>query len=287
MLLTYILNAALKIEKNIYEFCVELSKITFKMAFFNKLANAWYIFATSLSFIGRDKSLLAVPILLIFSTLAFCLLFFLALFAPKSLSIAFYANLIIFVFAMYLWSTFLGAAQSWMVHEVAQGKDAKLLSGLKRAMKNILDIFAFAFIMLLINILLGSLRKRGTLGEMAAGFMSLITGIAGKLVLPAMIVTERNFLQSVKQLGESIRTIPEIATFEVGIRPLTSLAVFVSIGISILFGLGLGLLTGIILFVILLLAIIVFSILINQIYYTLLYLALIENKKVPGLKLTR
>ena len=256
------------------------------MAFFDKLANAWYIFTTSLSFIGRDKSLLAVPFLLIFSAVAFCLMFFLVLFIPKA-GVAFYANLVIFMFVMYFWSTFLGAAQSWMVHEVAQNKDATLLSGLGMAMKNILDILAFAFVMLLIKILLGSLRKKGAAANMAAGFLDLVTGIAGKLVLPAMIVTERNFVQAVKQLGEAIKNIPEIAAFEIGIRPLTSLAVLASIGISVRFGLGMGLLTGITIFFILFLAIIVFSILINQIYYTLLYLTLIEKKKVPGLKLTR
>jgi len=188
---------------------------------------------------------------------------------------------------MYLWTTFLGSAQSWMVHEVAQGKDTTLASGIKRALKEIPDILLFALATLLITIIVGSLRKRGTLGNLAGDFISLVTGIAGKLVLPAMIITERSFIDSIKQLGQAIKAIPEIAAFEIGIRPLTTLLIFISIGLAFLFGISLGPIIGIILFLILFLIIIIFSILINQIYYTLLYLTLIEKKKIPGLKLKR
>ncbi len=256
------------------------------MGFTDRLVNAWRIFVTSLSFIGRDKSLLAVPIILILTTIVFGIVFFFMFFVSAKAAAALYANIIIFLFVMYFWSTFLGAAQSWMVHEVAQGKDTTLASGLKRALKNILDVLAFTTVLLLIKILLGALRRKGRLGQYAASFLDLIVGIAGKLVLPAMIITERNFIQAMGQLKDSIKAIPEIATFEVGIRPLTSLVFFISIGISVLFGLAFGITTGIIIFSLLFLAIIVLSTLINQIYYTLLYLTLIEKKKVHGLKLS-
>ena len=148
---------------------------------------------------------------------------------------------------MYLWTTFLGSAQSWMVHEVAQGKDTTLASGIKRALKEIPDILLFALATLLITIIVGSLRKRGTLGNLAGDFISLVTGIAGKLVLPAMIITERSFIDSIKQLGQAIKAIPEIAAFEIGIRPLTTLLIFISIGLAFLFGISLGPIIGIIL----------------------------------------
>ena len=196
-------------------------------------------------------------------------------------------NMIIFLFLIYIWTTFLGSAQSWMVHEVAQGKDTTFASGIKRALKEIPDILLFALATLIISIIVGSLRKRGTLGNLAGNFISLVTGIAGKLVLPAMIITERNFIDSIKQLGQAIKAIPEIAVFEIGIRPLTSLLMFISIGLAFLFGISLSPIIGVILFLILFIVIIIFSILINQIYYTLLYLTLIEKKKIPGLKLKR
>jgi len=256
------------------------------MGFLDKLSNAWYIFKTSLSFIKKDKSLLSIPIILILSSIFFFILFILILFKPI-ISTIFIFNFIIFLFLMYIWTTFLGSAQAWMVHEVALGKDTTLASGIKRAFKNIPDILLFALATLIISIIVGSLRKRGTLGNLAGDFISLVTGIAGKLVLPAMIITERNFIESIKQLGQAIKAIPEIAVFEIGIRPLTTLLIFISIGLSFLFGISLSPIIGIILFLILFLIIIIFSILINQIYYTLLYLTLIEKKKVPGLKLKR
>ena len=263
--------------------------------FMHKLGNAWEIFKASFSFIGKDKSLLAVPLLLTFTSALFCVLFFLALeVGDPQVAFAFYANVIIFLFVMHIWTTFLGAAQSWMVHEVAQGKDTTLLSGLKRALKNIGDVLLFALVMLLISLLVAMLRGKrrelGPIGHAASGLawlIEMVAGIAGKLVLPAMIITDRNFIQSVKQLQEAIKRIPEIATFEIGIRPLTSLATMLSLGIAVLFGMAFGLFVGIILFALLAIAIHIFSTLINQIYYTLLYLTLIEGKKVPGLKLKK
>ena len=251
------------------------------MSFTGRLANAWYIFKTSLSFIKKDKSLIIVPVLLVLSLFLFIIVI-LVMYARQTSSILIF---FIFMLIIYLWGIFLGAAQSWMVHEVAQGKDTTFLSGIKRAIKNIPDILLFAIVTLIISMIVGSLKKRGTLGHLAGNFISLITGIAGKLVLPAMIVTERNFIDSVKQLGQAIKAIPEIAVFEIGIKPLTMLSLIISIGIAFLFGIAFSPLIGIILFAILLLAIIIFGILIEQIYYTLLYLTLIEKKKIPGLKL--
>src|SRR3972149_4498522 len=130
-------------------------------SFWDKLVNAWKIFKTSIAFIGRDKSLLAVPILLILSTIGFFALFLISFLTGSSGSLAIFANIIIFMFIIYFWSTFLGAAQAWMVYEVAQGKDATLFSGIGRALKNILDILACLFVLLLIKIVVGSLRGKG------------------------------------------------------------------------------------------------------------------------------
>src|SRR3989344_6613366 len=201
------------------------------MGFFDRLANAWNIFVTSLLFILKDKSLLIIPFLLIFSVVFFCILFVWLIYSPSILSFVLLFNAIIFIFIMYLWTTFLSAAQSWMVHEVAQDKDATLISGFKRSIKNIFDIILFAIVKLLIGLVVGSLRRKyGRVGHTAGGFIELITGIAGKLVIPAMIITERSFIESVKQLGQAIKVIPEIATFEIGIRPLTGLLTGISLG---------------------------------------------------------
>jgi len=230
--------------------------------------------------------LLVIPFLLIFSMIVFCVLFFMTVFVPR-LGAPLVINMVLFLLLMYIWTTLLGAAQAWMVHEVAQGKDATVGSGLRRAFANIGDVIAFAVVMMLINMIAGSLRKRGLAGRIAGGFLEFVAGIAGKLVLPAMIVTERSFMQAVQQLRHSIRAIPEIATYEIGIRPLMNLVTLIGFGIAFLLFFAGATLAGFAFFGIWILAVMIFSILINQIYYTLLYLTLIERRKVPGLKLHR
>lgn len=109
----------------------------------------------------------------------------------------------------------------------------------------------------------------------------LFQAFAGKLVLPAMIVTDRNFLESVKQLGDSVKALPEIATFEIGIRPLTFIAVLCGVlGTVILFFLSpfIAVPFAFTYFLLLIMAVNY----INSTYYTILYLTLIEKKKIKG-----
>ncbi len=257
------------------------------MGFFDRLKNSWNIFKLSFSLLSKDKSLIAIPVLMLLSFFIFILLFI-----PLSIisgdlinSNYFYIIVIITMILFYLWTTFLAAAQSWMVYEVLQGKDTTVKSGLKRAINNLLDIIAFVSVMIVIRIFSSWLRNKGRIGGYAGGFIDYISGIAGKLVLPAMIVTERNFKEAVEQLKHSIKVIPEIATYEIGIRPLTTLTIFIGLFLSFLFGISFGLFIGIIFFFIIILFITLLSVYINNTYYTILYLTLIEKKKIKGLNL--
>lgn len=253
---------------------------------FQRLANAWKIFTFSLSFIGRDKSLMIVPILMLLSGIFFCImaaiLFPLASVMPDTY---FYISVLFFVLIAQTWSTFLAAMQSWMVHEVAQQKDTTLASGFKRATHNIGDIIAYAVTFLIISILSSALRRKGRAGAFAAGFIDTIAGIVGKLVLPAMIVTERSFADSIRQLKDSTHAIPEIATYEIGIRPLTVLAVFLGALITLAIAVSIGAITAIIFAVAFIILLVLLTLFINNTYYTLLYLTLIEKKHVKGLHL--
>jgi hypothetical protein len=256
------------------------------MGFFDRLANAWKIFKLSFEFIGRDKSLTIVPILMLLSGVLFCILavilFPIASLMPESY---FYISAILFVLIAQTWSTFLGAMQSWMVHEVAQGKNTTVASGFKRALHNIKDVIAYAVVFLIVSILISAVRRRGRLGEFAAGWLETFAGIIGKLVLPAMIVTERNFGEAVKQLKHSVHAIPEIATFEIGIRPLTTLTVFLGILLGLVFFVTFGPIFTIIYGIVFIISLILLTLFINNTYYTLLYLSLIEKKHVKGLHL--
>lgn len=261
------------------------------MSFFDRLHNSWKLFSTSLDFVRRDKSLFIIPFLML-GTAFLTLLFFgglIILYGRANFSqTGKYISGVFFLFFNILIQTFLGAAQAWMVYEVAKGKDTTLSSGLSRAAKNFWDIIQFAVIMLFIRLIGEQIGKRsGFLGRIAAGYFEAIVGIAGKLVLPAMIVTDRSLKDAVLQLKESMQALPEIATYEIGIGPLALLTLFAGFLVSLAFGMVFGIVLGVLLAVLIVISIIILSILIDQIYYTLVYLTLIEKKKVAGLVLVR
>lgn len=260
------------------------------MGFIDRLKNSWDIFKFSFGLIKKDKSLVAIPILMFVSVIVLVIIFILAFFAGsagESISNAgIYFWMILFLFFNYFLTTFYASAQSWMVHEVVQGKDTTVGSGFKRAFNNFFDILAFVIVSIIIKILASGLKKRGIAGKLTGGFIETISGIVGKLVIPSMIITERHFGQAVMQLKDSYKAIPEIAAFEIGIRPLRSLVTIVGLFLAFIMLFSFGIFVGIIFFVLWIIVVMLLSAYINTTYYTLVYLTLIEKKKIKGLKLS-
>src|SRR3989344_3514670 len=86
-------------------------------------------------------------------------------------------------------------------------------------------------------------------------------------------------------LKESIKVVPEILTYEIGISPLMNLVFYISLIIAFLSGLSFGFVIGILVLIVLTLLTTSLSVYINITYYTILYLTLIEKKKIRGLKI--
>jgi len=254
------------------------------MGFFDRLANAWKIFVFSFQILGQDKSLFILPFVMILGSGIIFSFMFLGYFFVTEAPILW---MILTLFVISLWGTFIAAAQSWMVHEVLQGKDTTVGSGVSRALHNAKDIFYYTVVMSIITLVSSYFRSKGRLGEALGGTMSYLAGIIGKLVIPAMIVTERSFGEAVAQLKQSVRAFPEIATYEIGIRPLTHLALFLVFIISFFVVSPFGLIAvGITLFI-LLIVVILLALYVNTTYYTVLYLTIIEKKRVSGLDVYR
>ena len=267
------------------------------MGFINRLKNAWNIFKLSFSLLKRDKSLSVIPIMvflsMIFVSFWLIIVFILHKFnidtstyfqTPGSRLILFFI-ILFFMLSYYVWTIFLFSVQSWMVYEVLQGKNTNFKSGFKRALQNLDDILLFALVTLSIGAIGSMLRSRGILEKLFGSFIGLVAGIAGKLVLPAMIITERSFKESVLQLKESIKVVTEILTYEIGISPLMNLVFYISLIIAFLSGLSFGFVIGILVLIVLTLLTTSLSVYINITYYTILYLTLIEKKKIRGLKI--
>lgn len=254
------------------------------MGFVDRLSNSWNIFKTSFDFLRRDKSLMLVPVIGVLFIIAFLALFFFL--ALPFVQIGGWWLLILFLLIMNIIAVFFSSVQVWMVYEVALGKDATLASGFKRAFGNIFDIVFFVIASLIIGSVLRAIRERGGIaGEIGAGVAGVFVGIAQKLVIPAMIISENNFWESVKQLGKALKAAPEIAVYEIGVGPLLVIAALIWSGFSFLVMLVLGLIPAVIVFFVGIVLLIYVYDLIDKIYYTLLYLTLIEKKKVKGLKL--
>lgn len=268
------------------------------MALLDRLKNSWVAFKTSVAFLGRDKSLWAIPFLSGLVFLVFICLFGLLIlgggFAGAS-SLRIYGLMAVLLFVMLFISAFFNAAFCWMVHEVALGKDTTVGSGMKRAKDNLKDILLFSLAMLAIKLITGALRGKRNPGfdltSVARGWLAsaieVATGIAAKLVVPAMIITDRSFLDSVKQLRQSIKALPEIGVYEIGIKPLMGLLMGIVLLVTVLavFAVPGVLPFFIIIDVLLLVALGIFISLLDKVYYTLVYLTLIEGKKIPGLHL--
>ena len=267
------------------------------MGFLERLGNAWKIFVLSFQLLGKDKSLAIIPLFMLLSTYIVLILFsiifgfplytgfFSSYFARagvfgQSYGIVF---VLLFLFLQYFWIYFLAAAQCWMVYEALYGKDTTVISGIKRAFRNLGDILIFSLVMMLLTGT-GSGRNKNAFARLFGPVISYFATLAGRLVLPGMIVTEKSFLESVKELKNAPRAWVEIAVYEIGTGPLWMIFFIIllvmTMWIGSLFGgsaYGLTLIAG-------LMILISVATYVNTTYYTLLYLALIERKQVPGLE---
>ncbi|MDO8661517.1 MAG: hypothetical protein Q7K43_06515 [Candidatus Woesearchaeota archaeon] len=255
------------------------------MGFLDRLSNAWKIFIFSFSLLKKDKSLAVVPLFMLLGAgLIFVPLLLLAFGGFVGSARLVFVG-VIFLFLFYFVETFFAAAQSWMVYEVIRGKDTTIGSGFKRAFHNSLDILAFTGVSIVVFFLSRFLRRKGITGAIGASVLTSLSGILGKLVIPSMIVTERHFGQAVAQLRQSLRAAPEVATYEIGIRPLNVLLMVMGVVLTLLFALSFGGLFAGLFIMFYITALVLVNVYVNSAYYTVAYLALIEKRKIPALKL--
>jgi len=119
----------------------------------------------------------------------------------------------------YFINTFCGAINCWMVSQALKGKEPTFWDGFRRAMSNFFDILAFAIASFSIGIIASKLRSGGGKGIVGAIFSILMRSVsfiieqgwtyAVYIVLPDMIISKRNFFESLKIMPNILRHIPE------------------------------------------------------------------------------
>ncbi|MBI4139618.1 hypothetical protein HY483_01510 [Candidatus Woesearchaeota archaeon] len=274
------------------------------MTFFGRLKNSLELLKLSFHFLGKDKSLLIVPIMLpALNILTFIVLILAGLgFLSKTSeqfmgvygTIVIFTFLAVFFFVMSLVNTFFGAVHSWMVFEVVKGEDTTFKNGLRRASQNIKDIIFFSLSMMAIRLVTFYMRGRKKEGldigfyirSTFAGWIDTLATILGKLVLPAMIITEMSFTEAVADLKRASKTWPEILTFEIGVQPIVNMiTTIITIPLILLTIISFPSIISWIFITLIIMTILTGSVLksfLNATYYALLYIALIEGKKMKN-----
>lgn len=246
----------------------------------NKLINAKDLVAESFSLIKKDKSLLIPPVLSLVVLIGVLPLLLFFIFLPLAAigGIAIPIAILICALIFYFIPTFFNAALTWMVLEAKKGKDTTMAEGIKRATKEVLDVFLFSVVSLIISLIAGIIRgkqhnrARDIAGNVVEGAWALV----GQLILPSMILTEHTFWTAWTEIKEYRHTIPQILVGSFGLGMLFSFALIVAVIIMIF-----AFITNVILGLVVLLGIVVPLILLSQtirtIFFTLLY---IQMKKL-------
>ena len=231
-----------------------------------------------------------VPILLIGVTY-----FFGRLFMTAQLMMIVFASLAVLT---YFINTFFGAINCWMVSQALKGKDPTFGDGFGRAMSNFFDIMAFAIASFSVNIIASRLRSgagKGIIGAILSALMKSVAFIIEQgwtystyIVLPDMIISERNFFDSLKTAPNILKRIPEYLVggfaFDAIMWVVNAFIVIICvIFFAIVWGLA-GLLAALISAVILLLFMLftkqVLYLTMKSTYFTILYVELYEKGKL-------
>ncbi|MBI2507797.1 hypothetical protein HYV89_02485 [Candidatus Woesearchaeota archaeon] len=247
-------------------------------SFKKKLIHSKELIKESFGILKRDKSLWAVPLLSFFSLLILVpLIFVISLPLLKFENEWIFAYVFLFLLIVYFVSTFFNAALTWMIWQVKQGKDATIGEGIRRALKNILDVLLFSITTLIVSMLAamirGGRRQEGLGGlgrEVGASTLETSWNVLGSLVMPAMIIPEHHYFEAWAEVKEYRKTIPQVLVGHFGLGIIFSLAMVVAVLIMI--GISLASpLAGLVVFVALIVPLIILNLLVRTTYFTLLY----------------
>ncbi|MDP3733924.1 MAG: DUF6159 family protein [Nanoarchaeota archaeon] len=246
-----------------------------------KLINAVDLTVESFTLLKKDKSLLIPPILSLVVIALIIILGFIFILLPAILlglggtELGSYIIFSLMMFPIYFVITFFSAALTWMVLEVKQGKDTTLLTGLKKAAAETVDIFLFSVTTLIVALLVRLIKgkKRDRFRHAAAGVLDAGWDVLGGLLLPSMILTHHTFFTAWKEIKEYRKTIPQVLAGSFGLGYIYTLIWLVFYGISLMLifyfnypG------TGVLILLISSSLLLVYGKMIKTIYFALLYI---------------
>jgi len=260
------------------------------------MASNWYrtgeVLKQTFRLAAKDKDLYWPPILNLLVNFGLLVLLIVS-FLVYGLSPFGVLLLVLLFFGSFLTTAIFGAALSWMTLEVVRGEDTHLGSGLRRAFSRFSSLAAYAFVALLIQLLVSQLRnnRNGSFLVMLvkrffAGVIDEAWDIAGNFMLPAIALTDHGFKGAVKELPVLLKHLPQALVGGFAFDLVLGWVILLDIAVAALFGwllaaispLG-GLLAGIALAFVLIIATVVFHGFVKSVYFTNLYLDLHPEMK--------
>lgn len=245
------------------------------------------ILKSTFRLVAKDKDLYWPPILNLLVNFGLLILFigsfFIYGFSPFGVLL-----LVLLFFGSFLTTAIFGAALSWMTLEVIRGEDTHLGSGLRRAFSRFNSLAAYAFVALIIQVLVSQLRDNRNdnffvmlVKRFFAGVIDEAWDIAGNFMLPAIALTDHGFKGAVKELPVLLKHLPQALVGGFAFDLILGWVIFFDIIVAIIFGflfaaispLG-GLITGVVIAFFLIIATVVFHGFVKSVYFTNLYLDL-------------
>lgn len=196
----------------------------------------------------------------------------------------YYVGALALVFLAFVAGAFFSAALSWMVLQIVQGKKPSLGAGLGRAVKKTGSLLIYAGVSLVVMLLANQLRKDNDRDNFIVAiikgfFADLIEkawDIASHLLLPAIVLTNRNFYGAVKELPAMMKNLPAVLVggfaFDFIVGWIYLLELLIAFILFMIIPGTVGLIVALSVFFILWIATYIFYVFVKSVYFTMLYI---------------
>lgn len=252
----------------------------------------------------KDKSLYFPPILELVSFIIFgiaaLIVFFIGSFqGDGTISYGYLAAALGILFLGYLFSALFSAALAWMVFEAYHGKKPTLGAGMKRAFKKFGSLMTFAIVNFVVSMIVAKLRDnendsfwKAILKNIFASLIEKGWDIAGSFMLPAIALTDKNFVGAAKEIPMLFKHLPETLVGGFAFDAVVGWIYLLDAIIALAFGFAfymispvVGIVIGVSIFLLLAMVTHVLYDFCKSTYFTLMYIELHpELKKKEALK---
>ena len=185
------------------------------MKFFERLSSGWKLGKTSLSTINENRSLLLFPLISGLAIVLISITYFGGTFlafgeniqalgeegaAAGAADLTLLLLLFIFYIINYFVVIFFNVGLVHCSREILEGRETQVMDGINHALTRVGTIFSWALLAATVGIILKAIQERaGTVGNIIAGIIGIVWGIATFFVVPIIAYEDVSPFQAVKR----------------------------------------------------------------------------------------